>query len=161
MAIYMDYDGIKGDVEESEHTKWIELDTFHWGVGRTVSMATGSGVDRRPGFPAFGEVVITKKNDISSGKLMKEAVLGEGKEVKIHFVRSSSNSSDKYLELELKDVAISSMEQQQKNGDSSRPVEQLTLSYQEFEFTFTGEESDLEESGPNRFGFDLKTAKPK
>ena len=41
MAIYMDFDGIKGDVTTADYKGWIELNSFQFGVSRGVS----SGAD--------------------------------------------------------------------------------------------------------------------
>ena len=74
MAIYMNYNSIPGDVTETNHTTWIELDSFQWGVARGISSPVGSSAERESTAPAVSEVIVTKENDISSGKLMTQAL---------------------------------------------------------------------------------------
>src|SRR4051812_15008945 len=107
MAVYMNYNNIQGDVTETGHAKWIELDSFRWGVGRGICTSVGSAADREATSPSISEVVVTKKNDIATGKLMQEALGGQGQLVKIEFTRTFKDKQEVYLALELTNTMIS------------------------------------------------------
>ncbi len=47
MPIYLKYDGIDGDVTAEGHEKWIELNSFQWGVGRGPRHLVAHGRQRR------------------------------------------------------------------------------------------------------------------
>src|SRR5258706_6606126 len=42
--IYMQYEGIKGDVTAKGHEGWVELSSFQWGIGRGITSPTGGGL---------------------------------------------------------------------------------------------------------------------
>ena len=102
MAIYMKYGGIQGDVTESQHANWIELNSLQFGVGRGVSSATGSTEDREASAPSVSEITITKDLDKSSIKLLTEAYQGTGNgdaaSVQIDFTRTSQGQLESLLE---------------------------------------------------------------
>ncbi|HYM02686.1 MAG TPA: type VI secretion system tube protein Hcp, partial [Stellaceae bacterium] len=82
MPIYINYDGIKGDTTAEGHEKWIEVNSFQWGVGRGISSPTGGSADRESSAPSVSEIVVTKHTDTASIDLLSEALQGEGKTVK-------------------------------------------------------------------------------
>jgi|GEM_PF-6550946 len=51
MPIYLNYNKIPGDVTESTHTGWIELNSCQWGIGRGISSPTGGSADRESSGP--------------------------------------------------------------------------------------------------------------
>ena len=40
MPIYVKYGTIAGNVTESGHTGWVEVNSFQWGVGRGIGSPT-------------------------------------------------------------------------------------------------------------------------
>ena len=56
MAIYMQIDGIKGNVEAEGHADWIECLSMQWGVGRGIQAKTGSSKDREASAPSISEL---------------------------------------------------------------------------------------------------------
>ena len=48
MAIYMSWDGIDGAVSTKGFEKWIELNSFQWGVGRAIGTAARVAVNPSP-----------------------------------------------------------------------------------------------------------------
>ncbi|OYX63553.1 MAG: hypothetical protein B7Y95_24620, partial [Rhizobiales bacterium 32-66-11] len=42
MAIYVNYDGIPGEATQQDHTKWIDVLSLSWGVGRGINTVSGS-----------------------------------------------------------------------------------------------------------------------
>ena len=110
MPIYWNWNSlaIPGDVTETNHPQWIELNSLQWGVGRSISMATGSGADQSPSVPQFSEVVVTKDTDSSSYQLLQQAYQGTGVTAVIDFVRAdSSGNTVVYLEFTLTNCMIS------------------------------------------------------
>src|SRR4051812_42795025 len=89
-AIYMQIEGIAGEVTTSGYAGWIELYSLQWGVGRGITAPTGGASDREAAAPSFSEIVITKRTDKTTPLLFGEVVVGEGKKVTIHFVSTTS-----------------------------------------------------------------------
>lgn len=155
MAIYMNYDGIQGDVTETGHTQWIELHSFQWGVGRGISTSVGSAAERESSAPSVSEVVVTKENDIATGKLMQEALGGHGKTVKIDFTRTDKNKQDVYLSLELTNTLISGYSH---SGGGERPLETISLNFTKVVFKTKQMKDDASEGQPFNVTYDLETA---
>ena len=155
MAIYMNYDGVQGDVTETGHTKWIELNSFQWGVGRGISTSVGSAAERESSAPSVSEVVVTKENDVATGKLMQEALGGHGKTVKIDFTRTDKSKQDVYLSLELTNTMISGYSH---SGGGDRPMETVSLNFTKVVFKTKQMKDDATEGQPFNVTYDLETA---
>jgi len=159
MPIYMQYDGIDGDVTATGHEKWIELTSLQWHVGRSINMPIGSDKDRESSAPSVGELVITKESDCASTKLLSSALEGEGKTVKIDVVKTDAGKLEPYMQYTLEDTLISSYSvsaaRHSSNGSGERPMESISLNFTKVEFKFTGM-SDVNATGsPDTVGYDL------
>lgn len=155
MAIYMNYQGVQGDVTETGHAQWIELHSFQWGVGRGISTSVGSAAERESTAPSVSEVVVTKENDIATGKLMQEALGGEGKTVKIEFTRTDKSKQDVFLSLELSNTLISGYSH---SGGGGRPMETISLNFTKVVFKTKQMKDDGGEGQPFNITYDLETA---
>jgi type VI secretion system secreted protein Hcp len=134
MPIYMNYGAgstpeIKGDVDDPQHTGWIELSSLQWGVGRSISSPTGGSSEKSA--PKTSEIVVTKAQDCASMGLFRESLQGEGKKVKIDFVRTDGPTPFVYLTITLSGVLISGYSQG-RNGKG--PGEALSLTYTSIEW---------------------------
>ncbi|MEI9984124.1 MAG: type VI secretion system tube protein Hcp [Aliidongia sp.] len=107
MPIYMNYNSIPGDVTRNG--------TFHLDRARLVQLGHGARHldERRFGrpsvnssAPSVSEVVVTKQNDVASGKLLVEAFTGEGETVQIDFCRTNKDKLDVYLTVTLTNTII-------------------------------------------------------
>src|SRR5437868_12112471 len=107
MPIYMNYDSVPGDATADGHEKWIELNSFQWGVGRGISSPTGSSADRESSAPSVSEITVTKVTDITSTKILNEAYQGEGVKVVIDFCKTDKGSLEVYMQYTLDDVLVS------------------------------------------------------
>ena len=131
MPIYMKYDGIDGDVTAEGHPKWVELNSFQWGVGRGISSPTGASADRESSAPSISEIVVTKAQDIATTKILDEALQGEGKKVTIDFVKTDGKKLEVYMAYKLENVLISGYS---ISSGGDRPSESLSLNFTKIEF---------------------------
>lgn len=158
MAVYMKYASISGDVTTSGYQDWIELHSVQWGVGRGIAMQSGSGEGRESSLPSLSEVTVTKDYDKASSDLLKEALSGAAKPVKIAFVRTAADGSgsNEYLEIDMEDVIMSGMS---ISSGGDKPTESISLNYSKVAFKNTPM-SDTGASGTSQIvHFDLKTMK--
>ena len=115
---------IKGDSQDPGHAGWIAVESVNWssvtrGAGR--SGAGGARSER----PAMSDIVITKKIDASSPRLMRASLSGPAfQQVTIDMADSSGNT---YTSFQLADVVISNVSQSSSGGDG--PTETVTLSF--------------------------------
>lgn len=156
MAIYMQYKGVDGDVEETGHAKWIELQSFEVQMQRRIRGRIGSSAERESSAPTVSEVVVTKKNDVATGKLLQEALAGLGKDVTIDFTRTNKGAEEVFLELKLSDVMISNFAH--ATGGDGRPTEQLSLNYTKVAWSTKQMKDDGKPGQPFTVTYDLAKA---
>jgi len=162
MPIYMKYDGIDGSVTATGHEKWIELDSAQVGVNRHVTNATGKGVNREASAPSVSEIVVTKALDCASTSLFKASLWGEGKKVKIDFVKTDKDKIEPYLQLELENVLVSSYSCSGHGGDGgvhARPTESMSLNFTKITYNTIQMDPSNKTAKPDRAMWDLALAK--
>lgn len=157
MAIYMKIDGIDGDVTHQGHEKWLDINSFQWGVGRGISTLVGSAKNREASEPSISEVSVTKEMDASSVKLFTEACTGQkGKKVQIHLV-STGNPGQTYMEYTLENALVSSYSV--STGGSDRPIESISFNFTKIETKYTALGEGNDTGSPLSASYDLATAK--
>ncbi len=145
MAIYMDFDGVKGDVTTADYKGWIELNSFQFGVSRAVSSGAG-GATRESSTPSISEIVVSKYLDASSPKLYNDSLAGNfDTKVTIKMTATTKNKVETFLTYELTDCGVSSYSQS-SGGDA--PVESLSLNFTKIMMTPT----PLDKSGQVKKG---------
>lgn len=155
MSIYMKYDSIDGDVTATGHEKWIEVNSFQWGVGRGISSPTGGAADRESSAPSVSEIVVTKPTDISTIKLLNEALQGEGQDVTIDFCKTDKGNLSVYLSYVLNNAMISGYS---KSSGGDRPTESLSINFTKIMCTDVALGAKNEDGNPATVGYDLGLA---
>jgi len=112
---------------------------------------------RRPRIlaPSIHEIVVTKDTDISSTKLVNEALQGEGQKVKIDFVKTDKGNLEVYMQYTLEDCMISGYS---KSSGGDRPVESISLNFTKVEFKNVAMKDKNDTGDPDTVGYDLATA---
>ena len=126
MPIYVQYGKITGDVTAAGHEKWIEVNSFQWGVGRGISSPTGGSANRESSAPSVSEIVVTKPTDSSTSKLLDESLQGEGEDVTIDFVKTDKGKLEVYMSYTLNDTLISGFSMS-SGGD--KPQESVSFNF--------------------------------
>jgi type VI secretion system secreted protein Hcp len=157
MPIYMNYNSlaIKGDVTESKHVGWIELNSFQWGVGRGISSPTGASADRESSAPSVSEITTTKTQDIATIALINEALQGEGQTVIIDFCKTDKGDLEVYLEWTLTNCMISGYS---ISSGGDRPSESLSLNFTKIEVKNTPLGASGSSESPSTVTYDLGLA---
>jgi type VI secretion system secreted protein Hcp len=158
MPIYMNYDSLalKGDVTEDAHKGWIELNSFQWGVGRGISSPTGASADRESSAPSISEITVTKAQDISTPKVLNEALQGEGKTVLIDFTKTEKGKLVVYMTYTLTNTMISGYS---ISSGGDRPSESLSLNFTKVEYKNTPAVAEGTLAAPETVIYDLASAK--
>ena len=156
MAIYVNYDGIPGEATQQDHTKWIDVLSLSWGVGRGISTVSGSTNNREASEPSVSEVSIVKMFDASSPKLFTESCTGNaGKTVKIDLTTTGSPGVT-YCTYTLTNALVSSYSVS-TGGD--RPTESISISFTKMEFKFTPYDDKNKAGTPVTVSYDMATTK--
>ena len=156
MAIYMKYGSISGSVTTEGFQKWIELDSFHWGVGRAIGTAARGSLSREHSEPNLSEVTVTKRSDVASPKLFLDSVAGKlDSKVEIKFTTTTKGKVETFLTYKMENVGISGYS---LSSGGDMPVESLSLNFTKITQTFTGMEPGVTGS-PETVGYDLTQMK--
>ena len=156
MAIYVNYDGIPGEATQQDHTKWIDVLSLSWGVGRGIATVSGSTNNREASEPSVSEVSIVKMFDSSSPKLFTEACTGNtGKTVKIDLTTTGSPGVT-YCTYTLTNALISSYS---VSSGGDRPTESISISFTKLEFKFTPYDDTNTAGTPVTVSYDMATTK--
>jgi len=159
MPIYMKYGSIAGDVTESGHAGWIEINSLQWGVGRGVSSPTGSSEDRESSAPSVSEVTITRELDKASVKLLTEAYQGTGSgdaaTVQFDFTRTTSGKLQIYYTIILSNVIISGYS---ISSGGDRPSESISMNFVKIETNFIPMKPDGTPDNGIKITYDLGKA---
>lgn len=158
MPIYMEIEGIKGEVTMSGYEEQIELLSFSWGVGRGISMITGRTSSREVSSPSLSEVNVVKELDKSTPLIVQEATTGaKGKKILLHFVNTGGDAEEEYLTYTLHDCLISSYSI--SASGAGVPTENLALSFTKVELAYTEAGKDNVKGGSGRFGYSVEQGK--
>lgn len=159
MAIYIEYEGIQGNVTAEGYADHLKILSLHFGVGRGISMEPGNLANREATRPSLSEITFTKLADNSSTSLFKESVTGAaGKLVKVKFVQTGADAVTEYMDYELEDCLVSGYSIS-ADGESD-PVESITLSFAKIMVNYHDFDKKNAGKSPKRVGYDLTTAKP-
>lgn len=156
MPIYMQYDGIPGDVTAEGHEKWIELGSFQWGVGRGISSPTGGSMDREASAPSVSEITVTKAQDDSTIKVIDASFQGEGKTVKIDFCKTDKGKLEVYLTYTLTNTMISGYS---LSSGGDRPSESLSLNFTKVEVKMNQADATGAGADSSNVTYDISKAK--
>lgn len=156
MAIYLKYEGIDGEATHDKHSKWIDVSSLQFGVGRGIATPSGSTANREASEPSISEVTISKQLDASSSKLLVEACTGAaGKKVEIHLV-STGSPGNTYVEYTLHNALISGYS---ISSAGDRPSESVSINFTKIEFKQTPYDQANKAGTPVTVSYDLATTK--
>jgi type VI secretion system secreted protein Hcp len=152
MPIYVQYGALVGDVTATGHEKWIEVNSFQWGVGRGISSPTGGSSDRESSAPSVSEIVVTKPTDIATVKLLDEALEGEGVDVTIDFCKTDKGNLSVYLSYTLNNTMISGYS---TSSGGDRPQESLSFNFTKILCRDIGLGAKNDDGQPATVGYDV------
>ncbi len=159
MAIYLDYDGIKGNVTAEGFEQCVKINTVRFGVSRPITMEAGKMANREVGKPTFSQVILSKEADNSVAAFFREAVAGSsGKTATLKFVRTGSDKVEEFMEYILHDCLVSRYHISAE--DDKEPKENITLSFSMCEINYKDHDASNKTGNPQRTGYDLAKAIP-
>lgn len=158
MPIFMEIEGIEGNVTMEGYEAQIELHSFNWGVGRGISMITGRTANREVSSPSISEVTVSKSMDKATPLILQESVIGtKGKKVILHLVRTGGDTEEEYMTYTLHNALISSYSVG-GSGDGEA-TETLSLSFTAVEAAYSEAGQDNVKGGQGRFGYSIEKGK--
>lgn len=158
MAIYLEFEGIKGNVTAEGYKGHIDLDSVMFNGKRVVSMQTGHLTNREASQPSIEPITISKRADSSVISLFKEFVGGStGKKATIKFVQTGSDKLREFMSYTLENCMVSGYSQ--SAGADGHPSETLQLSFSKIFINFKDTDATNKSGNVLRAGYDLAAAK--
>lgn len=151
MAIYLNVDGIEGDVTASGHEGWMECQSLQWGVGREIRTPTGGSQERESSAPSVSDVTVTKLMDKSTPALFTEACVGKSKRVRIDLVQSG-DQLETYLSYTLTNSLVSGYS---ISSAGDRPTESISFNFTKIEMKYTPYDIQHNPGSPIHAGYDI------
>ncbi len=134
MPIYLKYGKVDGAVTNKSYQKWIEVDSFTWGVSVAVQTTSGNTTNRQgSGKVTPADFVITKSLDDASIQLKKDCVQGVVTDpVEIAVVAMAGEDlADEYEHYTFSNVLVSSFST--SGGGDGKPHEQFSFNFTKFQ----------------------------
>jgi type VI secretion system secreted protein Hcp len=139
--MFLKIDGIDGESLASGHEKWIELNSFSWGVSQAVGDPTGPGglASTRS---AHKDILMTKTLDKSSPLLFLSCCQGKLiPTVSMEVTKPTAQGTNTYLTITLTDVFVSSVQPagtaaMEGAASSDRPSESVSFNYGKIEYHY-------------------------
>jgi len=148
----MKIDGIDGDVRAKGYEKWIEIDSFSWGLNNIIG---GGSPGAAVGKVHFSDITIMKKAEKGSPFLMLDCAKGQLlPAVQFVLTRVLRDTQQKYYKIELENVLISSFMDSGDNGGDI-PTETISLNFSKIHYTIYLEDADRSVK-PQTVGWDVK-----
>jgi type VI secretion system secreted protein Hcp len=157
MAIFMKYGDVKGEVTAEGYKDWVELTSLSWGIGRGISAGVGGASKREASAPSVSEITITKTMDSFSPSALKEAIGGEGVQVKIDITRTDGPGTHQAFQKYILEGTMVSGYSISSGGD--RPSESMSLNFTKFDSEYIKVDDKLSPVTTGHYIYDLTTAK--
>jgi type VI secretion system secreted protein Hcp len=154
MAIYLEVDGMQGSVTTQGFENQSELNSFQWGVSRSIGTAASGATARESSNPTVSEITVTKLADAASPDLANYALAGQlNKKFTIHFTTTTAGQVTEFLKHELENVGLS---QFSVSSGGDLPMESMALNFTKITTTFTPMDPSV--AGNNKVvSYDLTT----
>ena len=160
MAIYMEYEGLKGNVTAAGYEGMIRLDFAVLRATRDVSMTAGQLANREFTLPKFGVVETGKRLDGSTVGILRECVAGAGgKSVKLHFVYTGHNQLQEFMTYSFRHCLPTYYRCVATKREGGVPAERLYFSYSRVEVSYRTRGADNKTATTERVGYDVVAAK--
>lgn len=149
---FLKLDGIEGESTDQRHKGEISIESFSWGVSQTGLKSGGGG---GAGKASFQDFHFTSKMSKASPLLMLSVATGQ--HIKNAILIGRRTDGEKFMEIKLSDVLISSYQDGGNGG--TMPTDQFSLNFAKIEFEYTPQNEDGSTGSPVKAGYDVKANK--
>jgi type VI secretion system secreted protein Hcp len=149
---FLKLEGIDGDVTDKNHEKWIEIQSFSWGVTNAVSQgATGGGGAGKAAPADFTlQLPFSSASPMLFQKIVSGQSISDGTLAVASFIKDQATD---FLTWKMSDVLITSY---QVEGADDGPFEQIALNFTKIEVSYSPPSSTGSIVSPVTAGFDFR-----
>ena len=153
---FLKINGVDGESTDAKHAKWIEIESFSWGVTQSGTFSGGTGSTAgKASFQDFHFVMPVNKSSVpifasaAAGKHISEVVLEAVK---------SGDKQGTFIKLTLSDVLVSGYQTGGTDG-AETPFDQVSLNFAKIEVEYAAQKPDGTMESPIKGGYDLAANK--
>ena len=158
MSIFVQYEGITGQVSDAEHKGWMHVHELAWGAGRNITSRPSTRGDRESSNAQVSDLVMTRLMDKATPKLFLAACCGKGKRVEIHLTKSGQGgAAEVYMTYVLQHCLVSFYAMTDSPKHTTGAAERIEISFTGLEVKYTPYDDDGMALGPLAVGFDTAT----
>jgi len=153
----------KGESNIEGYKEMIEVLSYSWNVSNPIQ-SSPSNAGRTTGRPNFGELVVTKKMDLTSPLFAFSCASAENiGTVKLYLLRQDSSASEgeernlRYMTYILANTLVSSVS---VGGSGEIPIETVTLNYSAINWEYHAQKTNMTDEANVPKGWDLAQNAP-
>lgn len=151
--IFIKFDGIEGESQDSTHKGEIEVLNWNWSVGQTSNMHSGSGGGA--GKCTVEDVHFEHYIDKSSPNLLQYCLTGKHIPEAVLTVRKAGGSPLEYLRLTLQEIIITAVYPVYYNTMRA-PREAVSLAFSRVKMDYVLQNAEGSTAGTVSMGYDIK-----
>jgi type VI secretion system secreted protein Hcp len=156
MSIFVKYGSKEGEATAEGYAKWVEVNSFQWGVGRGISSGVGGGSKREATAPSVSEITLTKTMDAADPWLLKEAIGGEATQVKIDITQTDNSGKHVAYQKYILENCLISGYSLSSGGD--RPSVSFSLNFTKFDSEYIKIDDKFAPTTTGHVIYDIATA---
>lgn len=146
---------IKGESKDKAQGPKGDIDILAWSWGMSQSGNTHMGGGGGAGKASFQDITFTKYVDSATNALMTALASGSHIDVVKLLVRKAGEGQHKYIEIEMKEVIVTSLSTGGSGGED-RLTENISLNFAEVKFDYTPQDSKGTVAGDKTFAWNIK-----
>ena len=158
--MFLKFDGgpvtIEGETKDSDHEKWVDIESFSWGAYHAASFQHGTGGSTQA--PSATEFNFMKKVDSSSAALFQALVqAAHVKKVTLEIIKTSSGGTKfPFYKVELEPAMVTAL---QSSGSGDPFMESVTLSFGKASFKYKPQDQAGEPMPEKEAAHDFQASK--
>jgi type VI secretion system secreted protein Hcp len=153
MDMFMDIAGIPGESKDAAYAKKIDVLAWSWGMSQSGTFHAGGG-----GGANVQDISFTKYIDDASAPLMLATLNGKHLATAVLIVRKAGETPQKYLEITLTDVMVTSVSTGGSGGED-RLTENVTLNFAKVKLDYFVQNEKGAVVAGTKFNFDIEANK--
>ena len=157
-SMFIKIDGIAGESEDDNHTAWIDILSWSWGMSQSASAHIGGGGSNAQA--SVQDVSFVKFVDKSTPAIMHCCLVGKHiAKAEMHCTKASGGAKPvDYIVIKMNDVIVSSCSTG-GSGVESRLTENVSLNFAKVEYQYTVQTKEGSAGAKPKFEWDIKKGK--
>jgi type VI secretion system secreted protein Hcp len=149
--VFLKLGDIKGESKHTDHTDWIDVLAWSWGMSRDGTFHVGGGGSG--GTAHVSDLNFTKELDAASADIQMKLLTGKHySDATLHVIKEGDKPMVA-LEIKMEDVIIAA---HSSSGSTGLPMENVSLNFAKVHYKYTGQEASGAEGTSPDFHYSIQ-----